>query len=43
MSCDMCWKIIDDSDIDAEFDSDEFVVCSECISNPGSESLFGKL
>jgi len=41
MSCDICWKIIDDSDIDAEFESDEFVICSECRSNPGDHS-FGK-
>ena len=27
----MCWKIIDDSDIDAEFDSDEFVVSFDLV------------
>jgi len=42
MSCDICWKIIDDYDIDAEFESDEFVVCSGCRSNHGDEFLFEK-
>ena len=42
MSCDICWKIIDDSDIGSEFDSDEFVICSECSSNNGEEFSFGK-
>ena len=41
MSCDICWKIIDDSDIDTEFDSNEFVICSECSSNHGDD-LFSK-
>ena len=42
MSCDICWKIIDDSDIDTEFESDEFVICSECSSNQGEEFSFDK-
>ena len=43
MSCDLCWKIIDDFDIDTEFDSNEFVICSECRSSHGSEFLNEKL
>ena len=43
MSCDICWKIIDDSDIDSEFDSDELVICSECRSNNVEGFSFGKL
>ena len=42
MSCDICWKIISDFDIDTEFDSDEFVICSECRSNNGNEFVFEK-
>ena len=42
MSCDICWKVIDDSDIAAEFESDEFVICSECSSNNGEEFPFDK-
>ena len=42
MSCDICWKVIDDSDIDAEFESDEFVICTECSSNHGEEFPFDK-
>jgi len=40
MSCDICWKVIDDSDIDVEFELDELVICSECRSNNGKETLF---
>ena len=41
MSCDICWKVIDDdSDIDVEFESGELVICSECRSNNGEEILF---
>jgi len=43
MSCDICWKIIDDTDADAEFDSDEFVMCSDCRTNNQEEFSFGKL
>jgi len=42
MSCDICWKVIEDSDIDTEFESDELVVCSECRSNNGKEFSFDK-
>ena len=42
MNCDVCWKVMDDSDVVAEFDSDEFVICYECTSDDGEEFTFGK-
>jgi hypothetical protein len=42
MSCDICWRVIDDSDIDAEFESDDLVICSDCRSNHGEKFSFEK-
>jgi hypothetical protein len=33
MSCDICWEMVNDADIDAEFESAEIVICSKCRSD----------
>ncbi len=42
MNCDLCWEVVNDSDVDAEFESGDLVMCYKCRTGHGEDLLFGK-
>jgi len=42
LSCDICWEVLDNIDMDAEFESEDLVICTKCRSDYKEDSPLEK-